>query len=130
MVYIYLYAATPCNILIPLLNYNYDANISAASFMPHDYYNFTPSQARMSGDGWCAQSMCRGGSDRQYLQVDFGAEVVVEAISIRHVDSRSYHYITEYYVEYGSNDSQFHCVISKDSNTSVSLCKLAITLSY
>ena len=118
MWYISLYVATPCNIRIPLLNYNYDANISATSFMPH-YHNFTSSQARMSGDGWCARSMCIGGSDRQYLQVDFGVEVVVEAISIRR--ARYYHhFVTEYYVEYGSNESQLHCVISKDSNTSVS----------
>ena len=113
-----------------MLNYNNDAKISATSFMEHDDHNFTPSQARMSGDGWCADgnSTCIVESERQYLQVDFGAEVVVEAISIRHA-KYCYNYVREYYVEYGSNESQLHCVISKDSNTSVSCCKLAITLS-
>ena len=98
--------------------------------MPHYYYNFTPSEARMSGYGWCADSnsTCTVVSERQYLQVDFGAEVVVEAISIRHA-SFYHHYVTEYYVEYGSNKSQFHHVISKDSNTHVSLCSyLAIKI--
>ena len=111
----YLYVATPCNLRIPLLN---DANISATSFLQP--YN-APPQATMSGNGWCAQNMCTVGSERQYLQVDFDAEVVVEAISME----RGYYYsnyVTEYYVEYGSNDSQVDRAISKDSNTNVSLC--------
>ena len=116
MIATYLHVATPCTLQIPLLKYITDANISATSFM-HDY---TPSQARMSGDGWCAQSTCTVGSQRQYLQIDFDAEVVVEAISIER--ARYFHYVTEYYVEYGSNESQVHRAISKDSNTHVSLC--------
>ena len=83
----------------------------------------------MSGDGWCADSnsICTVGSQRQYLQVDFGVEVVVEAVSIEHASavSRYYqyveaHYVKEYYVEYGSNESQVHRAISNDSNTNVS----------
>ena len=69
----------------------------------------------MSGDGWCAESMCAVGSERQYLQVDFGAEVVVEAISIGSVNNDSSH-VTEYYVEYGSDVHQLHCVTSEESN--------------
>ena len=123
----HLYAATPCNVRIPLLNYNNDTKIFATSFLEYyddddDYYNYGPSQARMSGDGWCAESMCTVGSQRQYLQVDFGIEVVVEAISIERPNyPNHFHYVTEYYVEYGSNESQLHRVISKDSNTTVSL---------
>ena len=83
--------------------------------------NYAPSQAKMSRTGWCADSICTTGSQRQYLQVDFGAEVVVEAISIEHAADRYYHYVTEYYVEYGSNESQLHHAVSKDSNTTVSL---------
>ena len=116
----------PCILQIPLLEFITDANISATSFM--QYYG--PSEARMSGDGWCADgnSTCTVGSGRQYLQVDFGVEVVVEAISIRHANYY-YNYVKEYYVEYGSNASQLHCVISKDSNTVVSLCSyLAIKI--
>ena len=81
-----------------------DERISATSHLLY----YPPSEARMSGDGWCAESMCTVGSQRQYLQVDFGAEVVVEAISIDSVDESFY--VTEYYVEYASDESQFHCV--------------------
>ena len=112
--YVYLFVATPCNLRIPMLKYITDANISATSHI----YDYTPSEARMSGNGWCAESMCTVGSERQYLQVDFGVEVVVEAISIER--ARYYQYIKKYCVEYGSNESQVHRAISKDSNTTVS----------
>ena len=103
-----------------MLNYNYtNANINATSFTN----NYTPSKARIQDDGWCAESMCTVGSERQYLQVNFGAEVVVEAISIGIVDRRYYHYVRQYHVEYGSNESQSYHVISEDSNTTVSFCK-------
>ena len=72
----------------------------------------------MSGNGWCAHSTCTVGSQSHYLQVDFGAEVVVEAISIDSVDESFY--VTKYYVEYGLDESQLHCVTSKESNETVS----------
>ena len=87
---------------------------------------YPPSEARMSGGGWCADSICTVGSERQYLQVDFGAEVVVEAVAIDNIINDSL-YVTEYYVEYGSNASQFDRVISKDSNKNVSFIQ---SLSY
>ena len=108
------FVATSCNLQIPLLEYDGDEpyydlvsdeliHISATSHL----LNHPPSQARMSGDGWCANRTCTVGSQRQYLQVDFGVEVVVEAISIDSVDEGFY--VTEYYVEYASDESQFHC---------------------
>ena len=119
------YVATPCNSQIPLLDcgrceFYYeivsDERISATSHLLHH----PPSEARMSGDGWCAESMCTIGSERQYLQVDFGAEVVIEAIALDSVDE-SFH-VTEYYVEYASNVSHFRCVLtdSGDSRENVS----------
>ena len=73
-----------------------------------------PSEVRMSTDGWCAQSMCTTGSEGQYLQVDFGAEVVVEAIAIASVYESFY--VTKYYVEYGSDVDHLYCMISEESN--------------
>ena len=105
-----------------MLNYNYtNANINATSFTG----DYTPSKARMPDDGWCAESMCTVGSERQYLQVNFGTEVVVEAIVIKTPTDYPirYHYVREYHVEYGSNESQSYLVISEDSNTTVSFCK-------
>ena len=91
-----------------------DGQITSSSFIE----NHTPSDARMSGDGWCAESICRIGSDNHYLQIDFGAEVVVEAIA---VDSVENVHVTEYYVQYGLDVNELYCVISEDSNGSVSI---------
>ena len=86
-----------------------------------DYYsNYVPSEAKLSGNGWCAQSMCTVESEGQYLQIDFSAEVVVEAISMER--AKYFHYVKKYYVEYGSNESEVYHAISKDSNTTVSYC--------
>ena len=75
-----------------------------------------PSEVRMSGSGWCAQSMC---TDSHYLQVDFGAEVVVEAISVTSIHNTLYQ-VTEYQVEYGSDLNHLYCVTSEESNDNVS----------
>ena len=88
--------------------------ITSSSSIP----NHSPLEARMSGNGWCAHSICTVGSDEHFLQVDFGAEVVVEAISIDSVDESFY--VTEYYVEYGLDVHQLHCVISEESSGTVS----------
>lgn len=108
--YSYLYSsyiATPCGLRIPLLNYT--SRMESSQLF----------QARMSGDGWCGGDMCTVGSKRQYLQADFGAEVVIEAIAIDNAGDRYNNYVTRYNVEYGSDTSQFHYAISKESNGNV-----------
>ena len=122
-----MYIVTHCNDRHPLLDGGVvNLEIPFHLLFPGDRItssSFTsshpPSQARMSGNGWCAESMCTVGSGNQYLQVDFGAEVVVEAIAIEGVYNNSLH-VTEYYVEYGSDVNQLYCVTSKDSNKTVS----------
>ena len=98
-----------------------DDRITSSSFIE----DYSPSEARMSGDGWCAESVCEVESDYQYIQVDFGAEIVVEAIAI---DSTSVAnvYVTEYYVEYGLDVNELYCVISEESNESVSSKQLVL----
>ena len=71
----------------------------------------------MSGNGWCAQSSF--GPESHYLHVDFGAEVVVEALVINTVHDNS-SYVTKYYVAYGSDTNEFQYAISADSNGVVS----------
>ena len=88
--------------------------ITSSSFVP----NYPPSEVRMSGNGWCAWSMCTAGLESQYLQVDFGAAVVIEAIAIASVDDSLY--VTKYYVEYGLDIDHLYCAISKESNETVS----------
>ena len=86
--------------------------ITSSSF----FGNYTPSEVRMSGEGWCAgTSICEIESDNHYLQIDFGAEIVVEAIAI---DSA---FVTEYYVQYGLDVNELYCVISEEFNGSVSI---------
>lgn len=112
--------ATPCHMQTPLLELPMlrndgddtyyklvsDKRISANSHLPPHL----PREARMSGAGWCAN---RTGIDidtvesaNQYLTVDFGAEVIVGAISIGIVNDSSY--VTRYFVEYGSNTNDLH----------------------
>ena len=98
---------------IPLLDYDgdeplyeivSDEQISASSHLPLH----PPSEARMSGDGWCADRVDTGStveSAYQYLQVDFGAELIVQAISIGNVNG-SFH-VSRYFIEYGSDANYF-----------------------
>ena len=99
-----------------------DASITASSS------SHPPSEARMSGYGWCADSTCPVGSESYYLQVDFGTEVVVEAIAIGSDYTVFHHYVTKYYVEYGSDKNQGQYAIPEDSNGTVS-CYVSIKLS-
>ena len=63
-----------------------------------------------------------GSESQEYLQVDFGAEVVVEAIAIASVDESFY--VTKYYVEYGLGVDHLYCAISEESNETVSTLAL------
>ena len=83
-----------------------DRHISATSHLPPH----PPCEARRSGNGWCADrvDVCEAESTNQYLQVDFGAELIVGAISIGSVNESLY--VTRYFVEYGSNTQQFRRV--------------------
>ena len=77
----------------------------------------------------CPEHVYRG-SENQYLQVDFGAEVVVEAIEIARVYDGIAH-VTKYQVEYGSNLNQLYCVNSKESNeTSSTVSSFIAVINY
>lgn len=124
MVIIILYTATPCINRQPSLDNEMfvfvpDNQITSSSYME----DHTPSDARMPRDGWCAnhESICEVESDDHdhYIQIDFGAEVVVEAIAINGVEGNGY--VTEYYVEYGLDVDELYCIISQESNETVSI---------
>ena len=127
-----LHVVTPCESRIPLLNYDYgNPHLNSVSYgqISATSDNYSPSHATMSGDGWCGdnQDVCTVmDSPSQYLQVNFGAEMVVEAVAIA---KRYYHYVTKYYVKYGSNTSHFYYAISDDSSKNVSY-KLVILATY
>ena len=68
----------------------------------------------MSSNGWCSVSlgsMCEGNISQameQYLLVDFGAEVVVEAVGTAAASNGNY--LESYMVEYARSDGQFFTV--------------------
>ena len=113
IVYSYLFyiVATACHSPMPLLELQTvgdddyepyhdlvsDGRISATSHLPPH----PPNEARIRGKGWCA---VESANHDQYLQVDFGAELIVEAISMGIVNGSFY--VTRYLVEYGSNTQQ------------------------
>ena len=62
----------------------------------------------MSSNGWCSISLAEGdisGTLVQYLLVNFGAEVVVEAIGTAPANNGNY--LQRYIVEYARSDGQF-----------------------
>ena len=79
----------------------------------------------MTGSGWCSvslASMCEASIStamEQYLLVDFGAEVVVEAIGTAAADNGNY--LTSYMIEYARSDSQYFTVSSEDGTVSITI---------
>ena len=120
----YVRTATPCNDRRPLLNGEI-VDLKVPFRLRDNRITSSPSiyplpEEMMSGDGWCAQSMCTIESESHYLQVDFGAEVVVEAISVTSIYDDTFYQVTEYQVEYGSDLNHLYCVASEESNNNVS----------
>ena len=59
-----------------LLHTELHRHINATSHTP-PYY---PHEARISRIGWCSDDIAKGNSNEsQFIEVDFGAEVIVEA---------------------------------------------------
>jgi len=98
-----------------ILNLVTDERITATSYDPL----YPPYEARLSGYGWCAESVCTAGTSRQYLQIDYGSEVVLQAIAI---DTNDYGlYVKEYMIEYAGSDGVMDCVVDPISNSTVSV---------
>ena len=69
----------------------------------------------MSSDGWCSVSLTEGDISRateEHLLVNFGAEVVVEAIGT--TPATNGNYLQRYMVEYARSDGQFFYVSGED----------------
>jgi len=89
-----------------------DRYINATSFIqPH-----LPSEARVSGIGWCSDTLACGSAEHQFIKVDFGAEVVVEAVAVLRAGGD---YVTHYSVEYAGSDERYHCISERMSNETV-----------
>ena len=113
--------ATPCRHLLSLLDNEMFDNTLVTDRRISDSSsgnNNGPSQARLSGTGWCSENRCNIPPTREYLEIDFGAELVVEAILIAN-DSKGF-YVTEYMLEYAGSDGMYENVISNASSSTVS----------
>ena len=88
-------------------------HINATSFA-EPYFPF---EARVPRIGWCSDdfTVCNN-TERQFIEVDFGAEVIVEAVSILRVGGSC---VKQYSVQYARSDREFHCVSEKSSNNTV-----------
>ena len=91
-----------------------DERITASSFDPE----YPPYKARLSSTGWCAESMCTVDASRQYLQIDYGSEVVLQAITIG--TSYDRFYVNEYMIQYAGSDGVMDCVVDPITNSTVS----------
>ena len=96
-----------------LLRTELPRHINATSFTP-PYY---PYEARIHRIGWCSEDivMCNS-EETQFIEVDFGAEVIVEAIAILRVGGSC---VKKYYVQYAGSDGEFYCATEKLSNSTV-----------
>jgi len=94
-----------------------DKRITASSFNPLH----PPSQARLSGSGWCSANACntQPGDDYDYLQIDFGAELVVEAVAL--ASNSEGFYVTQYLLQYSGADGMYEYVHAEASNSIVSV---------
>ena len=86
-----------------LISSELESYITATSYISP----YLPSQARTSGFGWCAACSSTE-SQSQAIEVDFGAEVIIDGIAILRAGGG---YVTHYNVEYaGLEDRDYHCI--------------------
>jgi len=109
-----------------LISSGLDRYINATSFIqPH-----LPSEARVSGIGWCSDYLTCDSTERKFIEVDFGAEVVVEAVAVLRAGGG---YVTHYSVEYAGSDRMYRSISERMSSDTVRHyihCSYIIILSY
>ena len=96
-------------------------HINATSFVsPYFLY-----EARIPRIGWCSNDLVECSfKEGQFIEVDFGAEVIIEAVAVLRVGGSC---VKQYYVKYAGADEEFHCAADKSSNSTV-CCILLFTL--
>ncbi|XP_065900341.1 uncharacterized protein [Dysidea avara] len=81
---------------------------ATSSSSPH-----VPTEVSPSGFGWCSDFTTCASAGDEYIEIDFAAEIVVEAISIFGAAGG---YVTQYNVEYARSSGEFNCVTEQESN--------------
>ena len=109
----YFFVVSPCINRIELLEQlRPSMYLNATSFIPP----YSPSEARTSGIGWCSDYLTCNNAERQFIEVDFGAEVIIEAVAVLRAGGG---YITHFSVEYAGSDKEYQCIRERISNESV-----------
>ena len=97
--------------------------INATSFIPPHL----PSEATTSGIGWCSDDLACSSEERQVIEIDFGAEVTLEAVAILRAGGS---YVTHYSVEYAKSNRDFQCISGQFTNESVRQYPFIIIVYY
>ena len=84
-------------------------NINASSFIPP----YLPSEVRTSGIGWCSDDLACNNEESHFIEFDFGAEVIIEAVAILRAGGS---YVTHYNIEYAGSDGDYHCIGERVAN--------------
>ena len=112
----YFSVVSPCinriELLENLLIQGLGRYINASSFIPPH----VPHEVSTSGIGWCSDDPACDNGKSQFIEVDFGAEVIIEAIAILRAGGG---YVTHYSVEYAGSDEAYHCISNRISNKTV-----------
>jgi len=87
-------------------------HINASSFV-QPYFPF---EARIPRIGWCSRDVACNNTESHFIEVDFGAEVIVEAVAVLRVGGSC---VKQYYVQYAGSDRVYYCASEKPSNSTV-----------
>lgn len=113
-----------------------DGQLSASGHDPlhYSYSNInervllTPEEARIGNMytsflGWCSQIVTNMKNNAPYIQVDFGAPVMVSAVAVQgftiNNDRRQYRYVHKYQLAYKDLESEEFCIVNDENNQSM-----------
>ncbi len=74
--------------------------------------NYLPHEARLGGNSWCAEEDSDTGS---WIQVDFGADVIIQELLIGGDGGTNQFYVTQFTIEHGPNSDQLSSILQANS---------------
>ncbi len=86
-----------------------DEQFTANSSFSEDYL---PYEARLGGNSWCAEE---GIDTRSWIQVDFGADVIIQELQIEGDGGTNQFYVTQFTIEHGPNSNQLSSILQANS---------------
>ena len=74
--------------------------------------NYLPHEARLGGNSWCAEE---DSDTRSWIQVDFGADVIIQELLIGGDGGTNQFYINQFRIEHGPNSDQLSSILQANS---------------